>query len=164
MDVVTGLLSSAAGDLERTSDPDAGQGREAARAVRGPRATATDTASFVVQRALSHPRQPRSSPGHLRDPVPSPRGQPPPRPWCGRTVYLPATFSEDAKEARPPLRGRPCEAPPGHLARGHRGPRRAHLQFLKNLVGRPAFPLSHGDIRLLLQLRAVGGAALSFDF
>lgn len=39
-----------------------------------------------------------------------------------------------------------------------------HIQFLKNFMGRFAFPFSNCDMWLLFPLRSIGGAALSFDF
>lgn len=160
MDVVTGLLSSAAGDLERTSDPDAGQGRQPGPSgAPGPppltRLPLWSRGRFRIQDNPAHPQ------GTSETLTLSPARGDSLRQGLG--AHAPSTSLPPSQRTQR-KRGRPCEAPPGHLARGHRGPRRAHLQFLKNLVGRPAFPLSHGDIRLLLQLRAVGGAALSFDF
>lgn len=127
---VTWMWSRACSPQRPGTDPNAGQGggpgrqgRARARALQGtwpPAATVTDTAPFVVQKALSYPRQPRSSPlpRHLRDSdaAISPWGQPPPLPWHRRVLYLTATFSEDAKETRPPLRGPalpPRSGPPG---------------------------------------------------
>lgn len=141
--------------LRASTDPNAGQGgwsRPSPQGTGAPGAVATGAASSVVPKALSYPRRPRLSP--LPGPsetlaLTSARG--------GSLRHGPRLDTPSA--SLPPPR-RPGSATP----LGARGPRRARLQLLENLVGRPAFPLRHGDVRLLLQLGAVGGAALPFDF
>lgn len=141
--------------LRASTDPNAGQGgwsRPSPQGTGAPGAVATGAASSVVPKALSYPRRPRSSP--LPGPsetlaLMSARG--------GSLRHGPRSDTPSA--SLPPPR-RPGSATP----LGARGPRRARLQLLENLVGRPAFPLRHGDVWLLLQLGAVGGTALPFDF